>query len=78
MSNTDLLSRLQMFMIDHYFADDKHCLNKLKEAFRTKEKDTSHIDNKCLQKLQNYFKILNTQLNEKECNSIIISSILKS
>lgn len=78
MSNTDLLSSLQMFMIDHYFADDKQCLNKLKEAFRTKEKDTSHIDNMCLLKLHEYLKMLDTQFDRQVSNSVMISSILKS
>ena len=53
-------------------------INKLKEAFRTKEKDTSHIDNKCLLKLHEYLKMLDTQFDRQISNSIMISSILKS
>jgi hypothetical protein len=65
-------------MIDHYFADDKQCLNKLKTAFQSKDKDTSQIDNECLLKLHEYLKMLDTQFEKQVSNSIMISSILKS
>ena len=75
MSNTDLLSSLQIFMIDHHFKDNKNCILDLKQIIKSKEKDFKQLDKECFYKLNSYLTMLDTQFDKQVSNSILISSI---
>ena len=75
MSNTDLLSGLQMYMLKHHFNKQDGCIETLKTIINSKEKDLNSLNNDCKKKIYNYLTILDTQFDKAVSNSILVASI---
>ena len=75
MSNTDLLSGLQMYMLRHHFDKKDGCIETLKTIINSKEKDFNSLNNDCKEKLNKYLTMLDTQFDKSISNSILVSSI---
>lgn len=76
MSNSDLLSTLQMYTLNAHFDRDDGCINQLKIILKSKDKNFKNLSTDCHIKLDKYLKSLETQLDKKVAISVMRSSIL--